>query len=183
MKFNKYFHLNNKHSFLSPSSYAWIRYDEQKLVDAFNNYTMAQRGTKLHEIAADLIKFRIKLPKTKNPFNQYVNDGIGFGMETEQTLYYSDFCFGTTDSIMFKNNLLRIHDLKTGKTKASFDQLLIYVALFSLEYKIDIKNINVELRIYQDDVYTLIPEIESIQIIKQKIIQFNKKLIELEGLK
>jgi len=57
-------------------------------------------------------------------------------MTPEQVLYYSGNCFGTADSIAFKNNLLRIHDLKTGAVPAHMEQLFIYDALFCLEYRI-----------------------------------------------
>ena len=81
----------------------------------------------------------------------YVNDAIGYKMSPEVVLYYSDNCFGTADSIIYKNNLLRIHDLKTGVTPASMHQLEIYAALFCLEYDYKPNDIDMELRIYQND--------------------------------
>lgn len=70
-------------------------------------------------------------------------------MSTEVVLYYSDRFFGTADSISFRNGVLRIHDLKTGKTPVHMDQLMVYAALFCLEYKIKPGDIDFELRIYQ----------------------------------
>lgn len=81
----------------------------------------------------------------------YVNDAIGYRMKPEQVLYYSDNCFGTADSISFKNKVLRIHDLKTGVTPAKIDQVLIYAAIFCLEYGLDPMDIKMDLRIYQSD--------------------------------
>ena len=49
-------------------------------------------------------------------------------MTPEQILYYSDNCFGTADAILFRNNFLRIHDLKTGKIPAHMEQLEIYAS-------------------------------------------------------
>lgn len=51
-------------------------------------------------------------------------------MTPEQILYYSDRWFGTADSIAFDKNMLRIHDLKTGRRPAKMEQLMVYAALF-----------------------------------------------------
>ena len=64
-------------------------------------------------------------------------------------LFYSDNCFGTADAICFRDGFLRIHDLKTGVTPAHMEQLLVYAALFCLEYVIKPSDIDSELRIYQ----------------------------------
>ena len=81
----------------------------------------------------------------------YVNDAIGFKLRPEQILYYSPNCFGTADAIDLRGDLLRIHDLKTGKVPAHIEQLMIYAALFCLEYGIKPSDIDTELRIYQGD--------------------------------
>ena len=105
----------------------------------------------------------------------YVNDAIGFRMVPEQILYYSENCFGTADSISFRNNLLRIHDLKTGSTPVKMEQLMIYAALFCLEYRYKPSEIDIELRIYQNDDYTYFkPEADDILPIMDKIISFDK---------
>lgn len=62
--------------------------------------------------------------------NMYVNDAISFRMVPEQILFYSENCFGTADTIVFRNGTLRIHDLKTGVVPAHMEQLEIYAALF-----------------------------------------------------
>lgn len=151
MKFNNHRNLEGHHAFLGASKYHWINYDEEKLVYTYNKYLATLRGTTLHDFAAQAIKLGQKLPKSKKTLNMYVNDAIGFKMTPEQPLYYSENCFGTADAICFRNNLLRIHDLKTGITPAHMEQLMIYAALFCLEYKIKPGEIDIELRIYQND--------------------------------
>jgi hypothetical protein len=111
----------------------------------------AQRGTALHELAQQAITLGVKLPRNKNTLNQYVNDAIGFRMKPEQVLFYSPNAFGTADSISFRNDFLRIHDLKTGKNKANIAQLHIYAAMFCIEYGINPNSIDIVLRIYQND--------------------------------
>ncbi len=67
----------------------------------------------------------------------FVNDAIGFKMESEKELKYSEVLYGTADAISFNNGELRVHDLKTGlKPVEDPMQLLIYCALFCLDYNI-----------------------------------------------
>lgn len=175
MIFNPHYDLKNKHAFLGASKYSWIRYDEDKLIDTYRNFLAVQRGTMLHDFACQSIKLGIRLPRSKKTLNMYVNDAIGFGMTPEQSLYYSRNCFGTADAICFEDNKLRIHDLKTGVTPASMDQLLIYAALFCLEYDIKPIDISVELRIYQnDDIQVCEPTAEDILLVMGKIVKFDK---------
>ena len=66
-------------------------------------------------------------------------------------------------------------DLKTGEIPAHMEQLLIYAALFCLEYKIKPGEIQFELRIYQtDDILICNPTAEDILPIMDKIISFDK---------
>lgn len=150
MRFNKHSELEGKHAFLSPSAYHWIRYDDAKLLERYNKMEAKERGTRLHALAADCIFNGVKL-KGRKTLALYVNDAIAYKMTPEQPLYYSNFCFGTADAIAFRKNFLRIHDLKTGENPARFDQLLIYAALFCLEYQIKPGEIEMELRIYQNN--------------------------------
>lgn len=107
----------------------------------------------------------------------YINDGIGYRMHTEVILMYSDIFFGTADSICFRDDCLRIHDLKTGSIPAHIDQLLIYAALFCLEYNKKPGEINIELRIYQNgEILYHNPSVEDIVPIMDKIITNNKYL-------
>lgn len=150
MNFNKHSEIRGQHAFLSPSNYHWINYDKDKLISAYRSREAVKRGTRLHELAAMLIEEKQKLPKSKKTLNMYVNDAIGFNMIPEQPLYYSRNCFGTCDTFCFRNNFLRIHDLKTGR-EGHMEQLMLYAALFCLDYNIDPKSIEFELRLYQCD--------------------------------
>lgn len=181
MNFNSHYHLTGKHAFLSASQYHWIRYEDEKFDNTYKNRLEAQRGSQFHELAAELIRLGVKLPRTAKTINAYVNDAISFKMTPEQILFYSENAFGTADAIMFRDNVLRIHDLKTGINKASFDQLRIYVAFFCLEYKYDPKDLQIILRIYQnDDVQELIPDPEEIYQIMRQLIKFDNRIRELE---
>ena len=177
MNFNNHLNLEGQHAFLGASKYHWINYSETKVVEAYNKYLAILRGTTLHDFAAQCIKLGQKLPKSKKTLNNYVNDAIGYKMTPEQVLYYSENCFGTADTICFRNHLLRIHDLKTGTIPAHMEQLEIYAALFCLEYKFKPSDIDIELRIYQnDEVLCHKPGADEIVPIMDKIITFDKAL-------
>lgn len=163
------------HAFLGASKYSWLNYDEEKLVEAYSNFLAKQRGTRLHAFAKECIDLGQKLPRSHQTLNMYVNDAIGYKMRPEQPLYFSENCFGTADAISFKNDLLRIHDLKTGVTPASLHQLEVYAALFCLEYRTNPEDIDMELRIYQnDDILIGNPTPNVIASIIDKIIIFDK---------
>ena len=181
MKFNNHKNLEGCHAFLGASKYHWINYDPDKVAASYRSYLATLKGTELHEFAAKCIQLGQKLPKSKKTLNMYVNDAIGYRMTPEQVLYYSDNCFGTADSISFKDNLLRIHDLKTGVTPAHMEQLEIYAALFCLEYKIKPADIDIELRIYQsDDILVFAPTVEDIVPIMDKIITSDKIISKIK---
>ena len=181
MNWNDHSKLKGQHAFLSPSKYYWLNYDLDKLAETYRNFQAIQRGTKLHELASGLIEERIRQARNHNTFNEFVNDAIGYGMRSEQGLYFSRNCFGTTDAICFKNNILRVHDLKTGMTPAHMEQLLIYAALFCLEYKIDPEDIKTFLRIYQNnDVDEACPEGESIREVMDIIVESDACIEEIK---
>lgn len=168
MKFNSHPELSGKHAFLSPSGYSWIRYDDEKLLDRLDTHMLAMHGTRLHNVAAELISLGLNQPDDGRTLSSYVNDAIGFMMHPEVPLMASYNAFGTADVISFRKEreedakfTLRIHDLKTGVTKASMDQLKIYAAYFCIEYQTNPHDIEIELRIYQNDaVYILNPYVE-----------------------
>ena len=175
MKFKKYSNLDSQHAFLSASKYHWINYDEDKLAQTYSSFQASLKGTELHAFAASCIKLGQNLPKSKKTLNQYVNDAIGYKMTPEQVLYYSRNCFGTCDAISFRNDLLRIHDLKTGVTPASMNQLRIYSALFCLDYDVEPADIDMELRIYQNsEVVVEKPDFKDILQIMNKIQRFDE---------
>lgn len=177
MIFNQHSGQVGKHAFLSPSNYHWLNYDDQKLEARFHSVMAAKRGSDLHALAHEAIRLGVKLSKTNQALSTYVNDAIGYKMNCEQTLYYSDNCFGTADTICFRRNKLRIHDLKTGIISTSVKQLEVYAALFCLEYGVDPFQIDIELRIYQRDeirVFEAIPE--TILSIMDKIIDADRQI-------
>ena len=156
MIWKDYLHLSGSHSFLSPSKHHWLNYDNDKLVESYKNHKRVSLGTKYHELAEGLIRLAVRLPKTEASLNAFVNDAIGFGMSPEVVLFHSPRCFGTADAISFEDGVLRIHDLKTGTSPASMDQLLIYAGLFCLDYELKEKElIEVHLRIYQNSEVTV----------------------------
>lgn len=185
MIFNKHSALEGQHAFLGASKYHWINYDESKVAESYSKFLATQKGTELHDFAAKCISLGQKLPKSQKTLNMYVNDAIGFKMVPEQPLFYSENCFGTTDAITFRNRMLRIHDLKTGVIPAHMEQLEIYAALFCLEYKIKPADIEMELRIYQNNqILYENPTAETIVPVMDKIITFDKvinKIKEQEG--
>jgi Protein of unknown function (DUF2800) len=168
------------HAFLSASKYHWINYDEDKLADSFRNAMAARRGTELHALAHSLIQLGVKLPRSTKTLNAYVNDAIGFRMQTEQVLFYSENCYGTCDAITYTKDVLRIHDLKTGVISGSMHQLEIYAALFCLEYAFKPGQLEIELRIYQNDEVEIVnPDIDVIAHIMSKIIVFDQQITNL----
>ncbi len=185
MRFNNHSQLIGRHAFLSASKYHWINYDEDKMFRVFAAAMAAQRGTALHALAHDLIRLGVKLPKSPKTMNLYVNDAIGYRMTPEQPLFYSENAFGTADCIAFRRNKLRVHDLKTGVANTSEHQLEVYAAYFCLEYRFRPFEIEIELRIYQNDevrVYEADPD--DIFHIMDKIITFDKRIAAMreEGL-
>lgn len=181
MQFNNHRNLEGLHALFSPSQSSWLRYDDEKALEVYANRQAAQMGTKLHEWAKQTIDLGIKQPRSKKTIYAYVNDAIGFKMSTEVVLFYSERFFGTADSICFRNNFLRIHDLKTGKRQADIEQLLIYAALFCLEYRVKPGEIDIELRLYQnDDIQVCNPTAEDIVPIMDRIIHLDKLLAKVD---
>lgn len=182
MNFNKHLNLEGQHAFLGASKYHWINYDEDKLVESYTRAQAARKGTMYHDFAHQCITLGQKLPKSRKTLNMYVNDAIGFKMTSEQTLYYSDNCFGTADAVSFRRKLLRIHDYKSGVTPARMEQLEVYASLFCLEYRIKPSDIDIELRIYQlDEIVIHTPTIEELAPIMDKIVTFDKLINKIKS--
>lgn len=182
MNFNKHYAQEGKHAFLSASKWHWINYDDDKVAESYLKFSAARRGTVLHELAEQLIRLGVKLPRSQKTLNMYVNDAIGFKMSPEQVLYYSDNCFGTADAISYRNGKLRIHDLKTGTIPAHIEQLEVYAAIFCLEYGVNPADIEIELRIYQsNEVIIFEPETEDIENIIVRIIKSDEIINKLKA--
>lgn len=181
MIWNDHSKLNGCHAFLSASKYHWLRYDDARLVDYWRAQRAATLGTELHELAARCIKHGVKLSAARKTLNMFVNDAVGFKMTPEQVLYYSPLCFGTADAISFRDRRLRIHDLKTGTTSSSLDQLRIYAALFCLEYHEDPDKVEIELRIYQNNmIEAYVPEPGEIAAVMATVEHANQVLASAE---
>ena len=181
MKFNNHVDLEGLHAPFGASKSSWLRYDDDKAIETYQNMKAAEWGTRLHAWAAETIKLGIKQPRSNKTIYAYVHDAIGFKMATEVVLFYSERFFGTADAISFRNNVLRIHDLKTGVTPVKMEQLEIYAALFCLEYKVKPGEIEMELRVYQnDEVMVHNPTAEDILPIMDKIVHLNKLLEDIE---
>lgn len=180
MQFNNHFNLEGLHAPFSPSQPSWLRYNDEKAIEVYLNKKAAERGSKLHQWAKDTIDLGIKQPRSKKTIYAYVNDAIGYKMDTEVILFYSNNFFGTADAISFRNNFLRIHDLKTGKVgkiEDHMEQLEIYAALFCLEYKVKPGSIEMELRVYKnDEILVHNPTASDILPIMDHIIHLNKLL-------
>jgi hypothetical protein len=181
MNYNKHSTLSGKHAFLSPSNYHWINYNDQKLEARFTAAQAAAKGTALHDLAHNAIMLGVKLSKADPTLSRYVSDAIGYKMQVEQPLYYSDNCFGHADCLSFRRGVLRIHDLKTGITPASVHQLEVYAAIFCLEYAVDPSDIKIELRIYQSgEVKIWEGDPATINFIMDRIVEFDAKIEQMK---
>lgn len=182
MKFFRHLDLEGKHAILGASQYHWINYDPNKIAQKYKSYLAVLKGTELHAFAAQCIRLKQKLPRSRKTLNMYVNDAIGFGMTPEQVLYYSENCFGTTDAISFRNDILRISDFKSGSIVAHMEQLRIYAALFCLEYKVKPEHCTIILRIYQnDDIMEEKADPKEIRYIMGKIIESDKIISKIKS--
>lgn len=155
MEFRPHLELRDKHAPLSASKSSWLRYSDERLYEYIEDLGAAAHGSRVHNYAAMAIALGMKQPNNTQTVNMYINDAIGFFMKAEQPLYYSRWAFGTADAVCFRDGVLRIFDLKTGKKKANFEQLVLYAGFFNLEYgaalKIKPTDIEYDLRIYQND--------------------------------
>ena len=179
MDFKKHSDLIGKHSVLSASQHAWVRYNPEKLFRRYETMRAAQLGTEKHEVAKELIRLGIKLPNTTQTLNMFVNDSIAYRMKPEQVLFYSYNAFGTADAIGFdvETKVLRIFDLKTGVGKTSEEQLEVYAAYFCLEYNLKPHELGYDLRIYQnDECLEFETDPDYILHIMDTIVEFNKLL-------
>lgn len=186
MRFNQHYEIEGRHAFLGASKYHWIRYDLEKMKRIWENQFASERGNRQHKLAAMLIKERVRLPEDPpTTLALYVNDAIGFRMTPEVPLVFNENgnCFGTPDAIGFYKGVLRIHDLKTGVHPASFDQILVYMALFCAEYVINPFDIEMLGRIYQNnEFYEMQFEPDKVMEVIQKMREFDKEIEKMKEL-
>lgn len=203
MNFNRHSEFEGKHAVFAASQPSWLNYDLETMLNRYKSSFSEKIGTIIHDYAHECIKYGIKSSNTAAcrralclellrkgipdfainedqwflTFNEFVNDAIGYRMESEKVLLYSDRFFGTADAISFYKNKLQVHDLKTGVRHANIDQLKIYASYFCLEYGVNPKDIDIILRIYQaNDIIELVPEVDEITEIMNKVISFDKEL-------
>lgn len=204
MIWNEHSELRGRHAIFAPSNPSFLNYSleresEDIIFQRFAAQYATQIGTIVHNFAQERITYNQKLHKTNKSdllidlfkagvppivididyiFNNlipYVNDSISFRMDPEVVLRYSDNCFGTTDTICYRDKELRINDLKTGRSAVHMDQLLIYAALFFLEYKAAPETTTTILRIYQaSEVVEDQPEPERIRATMNQIVSLDK---------
>lgn len=182
MIWNDHSRYEGQHALFSPSQPSWLNYDHARFKLYLNNVKAKELGTKKHKFAQTCIELGQRLPKKPlTTLSLYVNDAIALDMRPEQVLFYSKYFFGTADAISFDGSLLRIHDLKTGTIPGKVDQLLIYDALFCLEYGVNPGDIDHSLRIYQFDAFTESnPDGEEVYRAISQIELFNELLLERE---
>lgn len=181
MIFKNHSELEGLHAPFSPSQPYWLRYSDEKALENYSAKKASEIGTQLHAWAKQTIDLGIKQPKSKKTLYAYINDAIGFHMKTEVVLFYSKRFFGTADAISFKNKILRIHDLKTGRIPAHMEQLEVYAALFCLEYRVKPEDITMELRLYQnDEVIVHEPTATDILPIMNQIVHLDALLAKID---
>lgn len=203
MIFAEHLELRDTHAIFSPSRPHFINYDDDAMIRSYISSFSTQIGTAVHAFAKKKIDGQFPIEDNQSERNwllmhlldagiprrvidieriflnliPYVNDAIGYKMQTEIPLVYEKTLFmGTADAIVHRRGTLRIHDLKTGIQPASMDQPLCYAALAFLEYKREIKpdNTKVELRIYQNqEVAVHNPSTDEVKAIMDKITHGN----------
>ncbi len=207
MYFNDHHEFEGKHAFLGASQYHWMDWNDEILKQRWINSFAQDIGTIIHELASTCIKKKIKLNESDvnlviitllkngipmNVFNphrilanlmNFVNDCIDENMLSEVILFYSELAFGTTDAIKFDEikKILKIKDYKNGRVPAKMNQLLIYAALFCLEYDKNPNDFTTELSIYQnEDVVTYFPSANEIQAYMDKIRDTELKVRDIK---
>ena len=181
---NDHWRLEGKHAMLSPSGYHWLRYDKDKMQNVYLNNLRKEKGTRLHALASEMIKLGVDPTNERQALIQFVLDAMGLGMESEQVLYYSDYVFGTADAIKYdeKTKTLLVFDLKTGTSKPSFDQLLIYAAIFCLEYGKTPEKMKFELRLYQGRGYKdCFPEPVDVRNTMEQIVEMDSVIQKMKS--
>lgn len=205
---NDHHELEGRHAFLGASQFHWINWDFTTLEQRYFGQYSQLIGTTIHELAHQCICSRTKLNKNdKHVIELYlnkafvpkaaydsenilinllpfINDAIGYHMSSEILLYYSNNCFGTCDAISIdeKEKIIRIHDLKTGTTPAHMEQLLIYAALYCLEYKKNPQQYKFILRIYQNfEIIEGSPDYTEIEKFMKIIVEYDKHIQFMKG--
>lgn len=141
-----------KHAVFSPSEKYWVNYDRARIIQRYDQVIAIERGTALHELAAKCIDLKIHLDPCEGVIATYVSDCISYKMDTEVELVFTNEINGTADAIRYdrESNTLYVFDLKTGSTKASLVQVMIYAALWCCVHNRDPLTLSYDLRIYHN---------------------------------
>ena len=68
MNFKKHLDLEGLHAPFSASQSAWLRYDDNRALEVYENKKAAEIGTRLHAWAKETIDLGIKQPRSKKDF-------------------------------------------------------------------------------------------------------------------
>lgn len=107
MIFNQHSSLEGLHAPFSASQYHWLRYDDEKAIEIYRNKKASEMGTKLHAWAKETIDLGIKQPRSKKTIYSYVNDAIGYQMNTEVVLFYSERFFWNCRCYKFQKRIIK----------------------------------------------------------------------------
>ena len=88
MNFVNHSDLEGTHAFLSPSQNAWTNYTDEKLEQRYLTAKAVERGTRLHEFAAEAIRLN-RRQGGRDTLSMYVNDAIGYKMTPEKRASHS----------------------------------------------------------------------------------------------
>lgn len=173
----------DSHALFSASNYHWINYPIEKMMEKVSEEDAKKMGSDLHSLACQLITMKVKLPDVEQTLNMYVNDCILYGMYPEKQLWFSEEFHGTADAMTVdENTILKVSDLKTGKIKASMNQLKVYVALFCLECRCSPSDFSeIQMRIYQNNsVNFQIAEADDILPIMDKMMTIDRLIRKMK---
>ena len=203
---------DGQHAIFAPSQKLLSRdsLTEEQIYNLLRSKYASQIGTEIHSVAARMIEqkqpvtkaglralifdalYQAHIPRSLIQPDEYldtvipyIKDAIGFGLSPEVPIIYNyPIAFGTADAIRYNpiKGELRIHDLKTGRTPASLDQLIEYAAYFFLEYHLKPADTQVILCIYQNgDIQTGYPTAADIAPIMDKAVTLTKYVQNVYG--
>lgn len=203
---------DDEHAIFAPSQKFLSRKNltEEQIYKIVHSIYARQIGTIIHSVAARMIEekqpvtkaglrtlifdalYQAHIPRALIQPDEYldtvipyIKDAIGFGLEPEVRLvYHNRIAHGKADAIRYNpiKGELRIHDLKTGRTPASLDQLIEYAAYFFLEYHVKPADTRVILCIYQNgEIQTGYPTAADIVPIMDNAVTFTKYVQNVYG--
>lgn len=163
-----------------------------KLSNKVSSLKEIEKGVKTHifekwvkapEYRDILLKNIDYLPDEVYPtVKMFINDCIGYRMESEKKVSYSNLFWGTSDAIKFEKNKLMVFDLKTGSKPAKESQVFVYAALYFLENHLKPDKVDIETRLYQNaEIRTTVPDPGDISAIMQKIVHLDSLATKFDG--